>query len=68
MNKLYRLYEFFFDRWEITIKEQGVEIWHKINIRTGYNIPESNYPKNYVTYKYKHKFCNKEKLVKEYLD
>ncbi len=64
-----RLWEFLFDSWEITIKNQGEEDWQETKTYDGIRIGDpDNYKREYVIYIYKHKFFNKEKLVKKYLD
>lgn len=59
MKKLYRIYEFLFNRWKKEIYDEGAEAWH--NGATG-----RRYQKDYVRYKYTNKFDGSTKIVKEY--
>lgn len=71
------IWDYFFNKWEITIKETGSETWvkkysddvfNKVKNQHGKEIPGSEYERSFVVYLYKHKFNKEEKLVKKYLD
>lgn len=74
---LKNIWNYFFNKWEITIKETGSEEWikkysddvfNKVKNQHGKEIPGSEYERSFVVYLYKHKFNKEEKLVKKYLD
>jgi len=76
-DTLKSIWDYFFNKWEITIKETGKEQWFKrysddvfniINNRHGKEIPGSDYERNFVVYLHKNKYNKEEKLVKEYLN
>ena len=71
------IWDYFFNKWEITIDSRGEETWEKryrysvlneVSGQAGKVMPGSAYSKSYVVYKYTHKFNNQTKLVKKYLD
>ena len=66
MKTLYRIYEFFFDRWKIEIVKRGNETWQLF--MGSIPIPNSNYGRDYVDYKCKNKFDGSEKIVRKYLN
>lgn len=61
------LLEYLFEPWEIVIYKEGVAEFTNFD-RYGEKIPKSKFYRNYVIYKHTHKFVNKEKLIKEYVD
>lgn len=67
MKTLYRLYEFLFDRWKITIEQQGIENRVKA-FSTGISIPGSEFIRSFIDYKYTNKFDGSEKIVRKYLN
>lgn len=64
--KLYRTYEFFFDRWKKEIVGRGNENWTKTNSVTGFLIKKYN--RDYVDYKFTNKFDGSTKITREYLN
>lgn len=70
MTKLFlNLWAFFFSPWEITIQEEGREIWYEHDpLLGGFTHDRRKFQRDFVKYKYKHKFFNKEKLVKKYFN
>ena len=82
MKKLFLIiYQLIFSPWEIEIIERGQDKFKRIkniheltadacsrkNWRETTD-PFIHYTKNFVIYKYVHKFFKKEKLVKKYID
>lgn len=65
-DQLYRLYEFLFNRWTISVLEKRSETWFKS--RNGKKIPNSDFTKDYVLYKKVNKFDNSVKYEKKYLN
>jgi hypothetical protein len=56
-----KIIDFLFFRWEQTIEERGSETW--IDYLRG-----NKFKKNYVIYRWKHKYVNREYLEKVYLE
>ena len=61
------LYEYFFSPWEITIIGEGQEPWFQQRYGTFSDVCRIKYNRYYIKYKYKHKFRDREKIVKTYL-
>lgn len=76
-NTIKSIWDYFFNKWEITIDSRGKETWHQnydqnntfnlVNHRFG-KIPNSEYERFFIIYRYKNKYNKEEKLVKEYLE
>lgn len=66
MKTLYRLFEFLFDRWKKEVILQGTETWQHTLPITGHVISENE--RNFVDYKYTHKFDGSTKIKREYLN
>lgn len=69
MKTLQKIWEYFFAPWEITIHKRGTQ---KYTDYTFYSYESVDFPniyyREYVEYKYVHKFRKEEKIVKEYLN
>lgn len=69
---LYRLYEFLFDRWTVSILEEIVEDWGYIpaGVYKCEQIPSIivKYKRTRVKYKLTHKFNGSEKIKIKYLN
>lgn len=61
------IWQFLFDPWEVTVIEEGSEKWTRVMGPYSFS-PKYGYGRNYVKYKYTHKFFKKEKIIKKYLD
>jgi len=61
------LYEYFFSPWDTSIMEEGKESWFCQPYGTFSKEFRIEYHRCYIKYKYKHKFRNKEKIIKRYL-
>lgn len=65
-----KLWEFLFDPWEVTIISEGNDSF--VNYDYTYwkngNLVYHTYRRNFVKYKYVHKFFKKEKIIKKYID
>ena len=63
---LYRLYEFLFDRWTVSIIDEGKETWtsrpYGIDAELKYS-----YTRYYVKYKLTNKFDGSVKIKKKYI-
>ena len=68
MKTLYRLYEFLFDRWVVTIERRGLETWITRSNVYGMETAAHEYKRNFIEYRYKNKFDGSEKIVRKYLN
>lgn len=69
MRTLYRIWEFFFDRWKIEFVEEVKENWIKrvVHYPTGIEVPNSQreYVKTIHVYRYTNKFDGSVKMVRK---
>lgn len=65
-ESILNLWDYFFNKWEVTIKEAGEETWTTSDGSVWGG--RRKYGRTFVIYLYKHKFNKQEKLVKEYLN
>lgn len=61
-----KLIEFLFFRWKKEIYKRGEEEWQKSYL--GHNIPDSEYRRSFVDYKYTNKFDGSTKIKRKYLN
>lgn len=61
-----RLIEFLFFRWKCEIADRGEERWGKT--RNGRHIPNSDYKRSFIDYKYTNKFDGSVKIKRKYLN
>ena len=63
-----RIYEFLFSRWKKEIYKRGEETWFKTCQYSGVAVPNSEYKRDYVEYKFTNKFDGSTKIKREYLN
>lgn len=63
-----RLFEFFFSRWKKEVIETGTDTYFLRSKITGMQIPNSDFLREWVKYKYTNKFDGSEKIKKVYLN
>lgn len=61
-----KLIEFLFFRWKKEIIRQGSETWQSSSF--GHNVPDSDFKRTYVDYKYTNKFDGSQKIKRKYLN
>lgn len=67
-NFILFIWQLLFDRWEVEILEEGEEVWMRRRFVDSREVHKNEFARQFVKYKYKHRFFKKEKIVKEYLN
>jgi hypothetical protein len=68
---LQKLWEYLFAPWEITVHNRGADRFNNWKENSlGHKVMGTEYvtERNWIEYKYSHKFRKEEKIVKEYID
>ena len=66
MFNLFKLiWEYLFSPWKIEVEERGTENWTR---RHDFDLFKYNYKRDFITYKYTHRFRPEVKIVKKYLN
>lgn len=64
-NLFKNIWEYLFFPWEVEVIDEGHESWTR---RYFDGSPDANTSREYVTYKYTHRFRPQVKIVKKYLN
>jgi len=65
-NLFKNIWEYLFFPWAVEIIEEGHETWYPYNF--GVKMRGSGYNRNFIKYKYTHRFRPQVKIVKKYLN
>ena len=66
MKTLQKIWEYFFAPWDVTVTNRGEERWRSLCPYTGREL--YGYKRDWVEYKYSHRFRTEQKIVKKYLN